>query len=158
MLLLSCHAESVPFPYNVLFYIFTLKIWWQDQTLYIYVYPILTKINAIVNTTALLSSLLLHQLSSFAQLHRHDCKKKSNTLDFYFTNHNFIDINIFQQADPCVTLAVSQAFSAVKGHCRFITSWLKSKMFLSYCMHITSPGLETCQVKVAITLQSGPSG
>lgn len=55
MLLLSCHAESVPFPYNVLFYIFTLKIWWQDQTLslYIYVYPILTKINAIVNITAL---------------------------------------------------------------------------------------------------------
>lgn len=25
-LLLTCHAESVPFPYNVLFYIFTLKI------------------------------------------------------------------------------------------------------------------------------------
>lgn len=36
--LLSCHAESVPFPYNVLFYIFTLQIWWLDQTPYINIF------------------------------------------------------------------------------------------------------------------------
>lgn len=138
--------------YNVLFYIFTLKIWWLDQTPYILNFDT-NKCNckycgSFVIFTASLRVFFLHEY-----IDRSICvKNKIKYIRFIFYKPS-----LYRHKYVSTGWSMSH-FSSVTGISLLLKAtvdWNLGYSPSTVCK-ITWSGMETCFVRVVINLQSGP--